>query len=101
VDPAWKELADDVTERLLGADRLAVVVAAHVIRALADQKLLPPATDWMSTEDAAVYTRWTPKALQHHRALGTGPRFHRVGRLIRYKRQDLDAWLESAGGNPT
>lgn len=35
------------------------------------------------------------RTLQRNRQIGGGPRFIRVGRLIRYRKSDLDAWLES------
>jgi predicted DNA-binding transcriptional regulator AlpA len=54
----------------------------------------------------------TPAAAQHlgglavptlntWRTLGKGPKFVRVGRLIRYRVSDLDAWLESRTVNST
>lgn len=35
----------------------------------------------------------TPHALAIHRLKGTGPQFFRVGRLIRYRREDLDSYI--------
>ncbi len=32
---------------------------------------------------------------QKDRLTGLGPRFIRVGRLIRYRRRDVEAWLDS------
>lgn len=54
----------------------------------------------------------TPAAAQHlgglsvatlntWRTLGRGPKFVRVGRLIRYRVSDLDAWLQSRTVNST
>lgn len=43
--------------------------------------------------EAAQITHLTPKALEHHRAKGTGPSWDRQGIFSVYKRGDLYAWL--------
>lgn len=43
----------------------------------------------LSTEEAAVLLKVSPKGLEGMRAKGTGPKYVRVGRLIRYRRGDL------------
>jgi len=45
--------------------------------------------------EAANITRMTPKALEHHRAKGTGPNWERQGIFSVYKRGDVYAWLVS------
>lgn len=35
----------------------------------------------------------TVKSLEKWRWLGTGPRFVKIGRYVRYRREDVDAWL--------
>jgi hypothetical protein len=42
---------------------------------------------------AALYIATTPKTLQKWRYTGTGPTFVRLGRSIRYRREDLDAFV--------
>lgn len=37
----------------------------------------------------------TEKFLEARRCRGGGPNFIRVGRLVRYRRSDVDTWLES------
>ena len=37
----------------------------------------------------------SPRTFQRWRQHGTGPRFVRVGSLIRYRRADLDQWLST------
>lgn len=44
-------------------------------------------------EDAARYLDIKPHTLAVWRWKGTGPAFIRVGRRIRYRQADLDAWL--------
>ncbi len=46
-------------------------------------------------KEAADYVRLTPRALQNYRYKGGGPAFIRISkRCIRYRKSDLDAWLE-------
>ena len=35
----------------------------------------------------------SPRTLQRWRMEGAGPTFVRIGRLVRYRRSDLDSWL--------
>lgn len=48
--------------------------------------LLLPAT-------VAVLLALTTKTLEQWRWRGIGPRFLKLGRLVRYRRSDVDAWL--------
>lgn len=43
-----------------------------------------------------VSERWgiSERTLERHRLEGTGPRYIRIGRLIRYREADLDAYVE-------
>lgn len=36
------------------------------------------------------------RTLERHRVAGTGPRYARLGRLIRYREGDLDAWVQGS-----
>jgi len=46
--------------------------------------------------EAADYIGHSVRALQNWRVRGGGPRFAKIsGRSIRYRRCDLDAWIES------
>lgn len=47
---------------------------------------------FLVTEQAAFYLGLTPRKLQQMRAEGTGPRFRRHSRYVRYHIDDLDAW---------
>jgi hypothetical protein len=46
-------------------------------------------------EDAAHYTGWSQAYLRKSRRFGRGPAYLRIGRSIRYRIADLDAWLEA------
>ena len=47
---------------------------------------------FLSPEQTAYYLGLTTRALQEFRSNGTGPRFRRHGRNIRYHIDDVDAW---------
>jgi hypothetical protein len=53
--------------------------------------------DVFDPEAAGVYLGGSKpiskQTLAIHRLRGTGPRFVKVGRLVRYRRSDLDAWI--------
>jgi excisionase family DNA binding protein len=36
-----------------------------------------------------------PRTLSQWRYIGTGPAYLKLGRHVRYRREDVDAWLES------
>lgn len=48
----------------------------------------------MKTEQAAAYLCLSPHTLNQWRYQGRGPLFVRLGRAIRYRREDLDEFLE-------
>jgi len=49
-----------------------------------------------SERDAARYLGVSPSVLRLWRSEGTGPVYFRAGlKLIRYRRVDLDSWIES------
>ena len=46
--------------------------------------------------EAARYLGISPATLRLWRSLGGGPRFYKAGeKLVRYRRLDLDAWIEA------
>jgi len=47
---------------------------------------------FLSTEQAAFYLGLSSRKLQAMRRDGTGPRFRRHSRYIRYHIDDLDSW---------
>lgn len=59
---------------------------------------LPEWPEWMSPETAARYLDTSTNTLADWRVKGKGPAFKRVGqRMVRYRRTDLDAFLEAQG----
>lgn len=51
--------------------------------------------DIMNTREAALYLHLGKPTLERFRITGEGPRFAKLGGAVRYRRCDLDAWLES------
>ena len=49
----------------------------------------------MSTAELARFLGVPRQSLYAWRAKGTGPAWYRVGRAIRYKEQDVEAWIEA------
>lgn len=50
--------------------------------------------EWLSTAEAAEYLSLSRSHLNKLRCIGGGPRFSAATRAIRYRRADLDAWME-------
>ena len=51
--------------------------------------------DILTTLEAAQYVRLGKPTLERARVTGEGPRYAKLGGAVRYRRADLDAWLES------
>lgn len=54
----------------------------------------PPEPAMLTTTEAATYCGLAARTLYNLKSLGRGPRALKLGRLTRYRRVDLDAWLE-------
>lgn len=61
--------------------------------AVAQARAELPAPGWLDTHGAAAYLSVTRKQMEHWRSAGGGPPFSRLGRLVRYSRAQLDAWM--------
>jgi len=53
-----------------------------------------PADKYLTTREAAELLGLTVKSLEARRARGNGPPFVRIGRLIRYLRSAVLAWIQ-------
>jgi predicted DNA-binding transcriptional regulator AlpA len=49
----------------------------------------------LNQKQAARLLGLSVRTLERHRVAGTGPRWARLGRLVRYRQSDLTAWVES------
>ena len=61
---------------------------AEITQSISPRTLLIP-------EQAAAYLSVKLQTLANWRSEGRGPKFVRVGKLIRYRLGALDAWIES------
>lgn len=52
-------------------------------------------TELMNTREAALYLRLGKPTIERFRITGEGPSYLKLGGAVRYRRCDLDAWLES------
>lgn len=66
---------------------------AHEIQAAIERALRSPATEYLTTQQAAAYLGVSKPRLEIWRCRGGGPRFSKIGRIVRYKRTDLDEFM--------
>jgi len=50
--------------------------------------------DFFSTQEAANYLKLKKNTLEVWRLKGKGPSFCKMGRTVRYRKQDLDKFIE-------
>lgn len=55
---------------------------------------------WLSPEALSRYVDVPLQTVYGWNSKGTGPRRSRVGRHVRYRLADVDAWLESQADKP-
>jgi excisionase family DNA binding protein len=51
--------------------------------------------DLFTTAEAADHVRLSKPTMERLRTSGGGPRYVALGRAVRYRKIDLEAWLES------
>ena len=79
--------------------------AAQCAVAEALSKLPVADAEYLTTAQAARYVSMSVQYLEiaRHRADGSGPEFIKLPRAVRYRRADLDRWMDShrkSGGEP-
>lgn len=62
---------------------------------------VPVRGDLMNEIDAASYLGLSRRTLQQWRVSGRGPCFRKLGAAVRYRRQDLDAFVDGATRSST
>lgn len=60
--------------------------AARQISSMSSEPLL-------TEREAAEYLNIPSETLRYYRWQGTGPRFIKIGRYVRYRPSDVEAWL--------
>ncbi len=53
-----------------------------------------PRSELLDSEATASFLGLNPRTLGNWRLIGRGPRFIKVGNLVRYRLSDLEAWLD-------
>ncbi len=48
----------------------------------------------MTPRQLAQYLESSISALSQYRALGIGPEYFKIGKMVRYRKSDVDKWLE-------
>lgn len=76
------------------------IVREELERALGARELTEPAAlasgDLMSPDDVSALLGVSRGHLANWRSNGLGPRYVKVGRLVRYRRPDIDDWIVRA-----
>lgn len=47
----------------------------------------------MTSKEVAAYLRVSEGMLYDYRAMGVGPNYIKIGKVVRYRQCDVDAWL--------
>lgn len=47
----------------------------------------------MTAKEVAVYLRVSDGMLYEQRAMGVAPNYLKLGKIIRYRKKDIDAWV--------
>ena len=50
----------------------------------------------LTQKEVASQLGISERTLERHRITGTGPRWARLGRLVRYRVSDLEQWVEAS-----
>ena len=58
------------------------------------ERAVSPSEPLMTPDEVAAYLQMPRATLQLWRAKRRGPRAHKVGRHVRYRRDDVERWLE-------
>ncbi len=87
VVPIPEEVLDALAERI-----------AHIVVERITDSLLPPSNRWMRTREAAEYLGLTRSA--PYGRIADIPH-HKVDRLLLFKRDDLDDWVERHRHEPS
>lgn len=77
---------------MLTVDELRAIVAEEVARALADRAATSASPDWLGPDAAAEIIGVIPRTLArmaHRKEIPAS----KVGRKLRFRRADLEAWL--------
>lgn len=69
---------------------------AKICEAFDDRGQSPIEPAVLLTEQAAIYLQIARSTLETMRVRGGGPKFCKLGGRVRYRKVDLDAWIEAS-----
>ncbi len=75
-------------------DAVAEAVAERLLRELPRGRL-PMTPEYLTAEQVAQMTGFSSKSLEAYRAKRQGPPFLKVGHSVRYRADDVRAWMEA------
>ena len=59
-----------------------------------------PTTEWLSPDQLADWLGVPVRSIYSWLHEGTAPRSHKIGRHRRFRREDVEAWLEERADEP-
>ena len=75
-------------------DAIAEAVAERLLRELPRGRL-PMTPEYLTAEQVAQMTGFSTKSLEAYRAKRQGPPFLKIGHSVRYRADDVRAWVEA------
>ncbi len=75
-------------------DAVAEAVAERLLRELPRGRL-PMTPEYLTADQVAQMTGFSTKSLEAYRAKRQGPPFLKVGHSVRYRADDVRAWMEA------
>ncbi|KQM84594.1 hypothetical protein ASE68_09475 [Agromyces sp. Leaf222] len=54
--------------------------------------------DYLSVDELAQYLQLSKETIYHWRLDGTGPRATKLGKHLRFRRENVEAWLQARTG---
>ena len=75
-------------------DAIAEAVAERLLRELPRGRL-PMTPEYLTPDQVAQMTGFSTKSLEAYRAKRQGPTFLKVGTSVRYRADDVRAWMEA------
>lgn len=75
-------------------EAVAEAVAERLLRELPRGRL-PMTPEYLTAEQVAQMTGFSTKSLEAYRAKRQGPPFLKVGHSVRYRADDVRAWMEA------
>lgn len=89
---ADRGLSSGMTEEIGAAEQHGKLVETRYIEKEKPEAKPPKRSGFLDTSRAAAHLNVSYSYLCHLRSYGGGPRYTKIGRMVRYNIEDLDAW---------